>query len=125
VPVQIGIAPATVGENSLSVQLPNTDPQIVERVQLNLTFLDADLGSQPVVLDPAPDKPGTWQTSTPFLSQPGQWQADLLVRRTGQDDLRGSLRFAVSGVGGGAPPPTGTATAGYPLLTSPITTVAY
>jgi hypothetical protein len=50
-------------------------------VQLGLTYLDAELGSQPLVLPPGA-APSTWETSSPLLSQAGSWQADLLVRRT-------------------------------------------
>ena len=122
--VQVGITPASIGENTLSVQIPGVDPSSVERAQLTLTYLDSELGAQPVVLDPVPEALGTWQSVTPFLSQPGQWQADLLVRRTGQDDLRGSLRFQVSGPGAAAAQ-TSTATANYPLLPSPVVALSY
>jgi mono/diheme cytochrome c family protein len=124
VPVQVSISPAVVGENVFSIGLPSTDPSTVERAQLTLTYLDAEQGSQPLILPPAADKPDTWSSTAPLLSQPGQWQAEVLVRRTGQDDLRSSLRFLVAGPGGAAPP-SSSASAGYPLLPSPLTTLSY
>ena len=47
---RIQITPNVLGINRLAIQLPDTDPSLVERVQLTLTYLDSELGSQPVVL---------------------------------------------------------------------------
>ncbi|MBV9356836.1 MAG: CopD family protein [Chloroflexi bacterium] len=122
---RIQISPASLGVNDFAVQLPGTDPSTVERVQLNLTFLDAELGSQPLVLQLADgSSPPTWQAETPALSQAGQWQAELLVRRTGQDDARNALRFVVTGPGA-QPVASSSGVASYPLLPSPLTTLAY
>ena len=123
-PVRIQISPAVLGVNRLAVQLPGTDPSQVERVQLTLTFLDAELGSQPVVLPQSTTAPDTWETTSPLLSQSGTWQAELLVRRTGQDDARTALRFVVAGPGGAPQQPTSAAGA-YPLLPSPLVSLAY
>ncbi len=49
---RIQISPAVLGINRLAVQLPGSGPAQVERVQLTFTFLDAELGSQPVVRVP-------------------------------------------------------------------------
>jgi copper transport protein len=121
---RVQVFPATLGVNHFAVQLPGTDPSTVERVQLTLTFLDAELGSQPLILQPVPDaSPPTWAVDAPLLSQAGQWQAELLVRRTGQDDARNALRFVVSGPG--AASASASTSAAYPLLPSPLTTLAY
>src|SRR5229473_3781815 len=121
---RIQISPAVLGVNRLAIQLPGTDPAQVERVQLTLTYLDAELGSQPVVLPQAPTAPDTWETTSPLLSQAGTWQAEMLVRRTGQDDARTALRFLVAGPGG-AGPPLASVSGAYPLLPSPLVSVAY
>jgi putative copper export protein/mono/diheme cytochrome c family protein len=120
--VRVQIIPASLGVNRFAVGVPGVNPTEVERVQLTLTYLDAELGSQPLVL-PEGSTPGTWESTSPLLSQAGTWQADLLLRRTGQDDARGSLRFLVAGPGG-APQPA-TATGAYPLLPSPPVAIAY
>ncbi|HYY89117.1 MAG TPA: CopD family protein, partial [Chloroflexota bacterium] len=120
--VRIQISPASLGVNRFAVSVPGVNPSDVERVQLTLTYLDAELGSQPLVL-PEGSTPGTWETSSPLLSQGGIWQADLLIRRAGQDDARGSVRFLVAGPTG-APQPA-TATGAYPLLPSPPVALAY
>jgi copper transport protein len=120
--VRVQITPATLGVNRFAVSVPGVDISQVERVQLTLTYLDSELGSQPLVL-PESSTPGTWETTSPLLSQAGTWQADLLIRRTGQDDARGSVRFLVAGPGG-APQPS-VATGVYPLLPSPPVAVAY
>jgi mono/diheme cytochrome c family protein len=110
--------------NRLAVQLPDTDPSLVERVQLTLTYLDSELGSQPVVLIESGSAPDTWETTSPLLSQAGSWQAEMLVRRTGQDDARTALRFVVGSPGGSAPPAPAASSA-YPLLPSPMISLAY
>jgi copper transport protein len=122
--VRIQITPAVLGVNRLAIQLPGTDPSQVERVQLTFTYLDAELGSQPVVLAQSSSSPDTWETTSPLLSQAGTWQAEMLVRRTGQDDARTALRFVVAGPGG-APQAASTVSGVYPLLPSPMVSVAY
>jgi len=121
---RIQITPAVLGINRLAVQLPNTDPSTVERVQLTLTYLDSELGSQPVVLAESTTAPDTWETTSPLLSQAGNWQAEMLVRRTGQDDARTALRFQVTPPGG-APQTQSTVSSAYPLLPSPMISLAY
>jgi mono/diheme cytochrome c family protein len=88
-----------------------------------MTYLDAEFGSQPLVLPPSETQPGRWEISSPLLSQAGTWQAELFIRRTGQDDARTALRFLVSGPG--ASPQPAAATGAYPLLPSPMISVAY
>jgi copper transport protein len=121
---RIQISPSVLGVNRLAVQLPDTDPSQVERVQLTLTYLDSELGSQPVVLPQSSSAPDTWETTSPLLSQAGSWQAEMLVRRTGQDDARTALRFVVSAPVG-SPQPAPTASSAYPLLPSPMISLAY
>jgi copper transport protein len=121
---RIQISPAVLGVNRLAVQLPDTDPSQVERVQLTLTYLDSELGSQPVVLAESSSAPDTWETTSPLLSQAGSWQAEMLVRRTGQDDARTALRFVVAAPGGAAQPAP-SASSAYPLLPSPMMSLAY
>jgi mono/diheme cytochrome c family protein len=121
---RIQISPAVLGLNRLAIQLPGTDPSQVERVQLTFTYLDAELGSQPVVLPQSTSSPDTWETTSPLLSQAGTWQAEMLVRRTGQDDARTALRFAVASPGG-APQATASVSSAYPLLPSPMVSLAY
>jgi mono/diheme cytochrome c family protein len=121
---RIQITPAVLGINRIAVQLPGTDPSQVERVQLTFTFLDSELGSQPLVLPQSTNSPNAWQTTSALLSQAGTWQAELLVRRTNQDDARTALRFLVAGPGG-SPQPTASASGAYPLLPSPLVSVAY
>jgi copper transport protein len=122
--VRIQITPNVLGINRLAVQLPGTDPSQVERVQLTLTFLDQQLGSQPIVLTESSSAPDTWEITTPALSQAGTWQAEMLVRRTGQDDARTALRFIVAAPGG-APPASTSVSGAYPLLPSPMVALAY
>ncbi len=120
---QVQVAPASVGENRFVVSLPGTDPRQVERVQLTLTYLEADFGSQPLILSPAQTSPFTWEAASPLLSQPGQWQVELLVRRTDQDDAQTAFRFAVAGPGGAGVEQAALAAA-YPLLPSPGVSIA-
>jgi copper transport protein len=121
---RIQITPASIGQNRLAVELPGIDPNQVERVQLTMTYLDAEFGSQPLVLPPSETQPGRWEISSPLLSQAGTWQAELFVRRAAQDDARTAFRFLVAGPGG-APQPAAAATGAYPLLPSPMISVAY
>jgi len=119
---RIQISPANLGQNRLAVELPDTDPSQVERVQLTLTYLDAQFGSQPIVLPQSSAQPTLWETSS-ILPQAGTWQAELLVRRVNQDDARTAVRFLVSGPGGAQQPAS--ALSAYPLLPSPMISVAY
>lgn len=121
---RVQITPASLGINRFSIQLPGTDPNQVERVQLTLTYLDAQLGSTPLVLTESSSAPDTWESTSPLLSQAGTWQAEMLVRRTGQDDARTALRFLVAGPGG-APAQTAVASGAYPLLPSPLVSISY
>jgi len=121
---RIQITPAIIGQNRVAVELPGTDPNNVERVQLTMTYLDEQFGSTPLVLPASTTQPGRWEITSPLLSQEGSWQAELLVRRTNQDDARSAVRFLVSGFGG-PPQQPATATGTYPLLPSPMVSVAY
>ena len=120
----IQIAPATVGPNRFAVKLEGTDPSQVERVQLTLTFLDAELGAQPLVLAQSTSDPTTWEATSLLLSQAGAWQAELLVRRVAQDDARTAIRFLVAAPGA-AVQPTPVAAGAYPLLPSPMIALSY
>jgi mono/diheme cytochrome c family protein len=122
--VRIQISPAVLGVNRLAVQLPGIDPAQVERVQLTLTFVDAELGSQPVVLPQSTGAADTWEMTSAVLSQAGTWQAEMLVRRTGLDDARTAVRFVVAGPAGAAPP-VASVSGAYPLLPSPLVSLAY
>jgi mono/diheme cytochrome c family protein len=121
---RIQITPAVLGINRIAAQLPGADPSQVERVQLTFTYLDSELGSQPVVLPPSPSSPDTWETTSALLSQAGTWQAELLVRRTNQDDARTAFRFVVAGPGGSPQSIVG-ATSAYPLLPAPLVSLSY
>jgi copper transport protein len=121
---RIQISPAVLGINRLAIQLPGADPSQVERVQLTLTYLDSELGSTPLVLPPSSSAADTWEIASPLLSQAGTWQAEMLVRRTGQDDARTALRFVVAGPGG-ASLAAATVSSAYPLLPSPMVSLAY
>jgi copper transport protein len=122
---RIQITPNVLGLNRLAIELPGTDPSQVERVQLTLTYLDSELGSQPVVLPESSTSPDTWETTSPLLSQAGTWQAEMLVRRTGQDDARTALRFVVSAPGGTQQSTSASVSSAYPLLPSPMMSLAY
>jgi copper transport protein len=121
---RIQINPAVLGVNRMAVQLPGVDAGQVERVQLTLTYLDSELGSQPIVLPQSSTASDTWEMTSPSLSQAGTWQAELLVRRTNQDDARTAIRFLVASPGG-APQPTAATSGAYPLLPSPLVSLAY
>ncbi|TME99850.1 MAG: c-type cytochrome [Chloroflexi bacterium] len=121
---RIQINPSVLGVNRMAVQLRGIDPGQVERVQLTMTYLDSELGSQPIVLPQSNSAPDTWEITSPSLSQAGTWQAELLVRRTGQDDARTAIRFLVAGPGGTSQP-TATTSGAYPLLPSPLVSLAY
>jgi mono/diheme cytochrome c family protein len=123
--VRVLVNPATIGVNHFAVEIPGVDPSSVERVQLTLTFLDGELGSQPLVLAAGPgSNPPAWAADSPLLSQPGAWQAQLLIRRTGLDDARSAIRFSVAGASG-APIASAPAAGVYPLLPSPLTMLSY
>jgi copper transport protein len=121
---RVRISPARLGMNHFAVELPGIDPAGVTRVQLTLTYLDRELGSQPLVFQPTSGSMlPAWQVDSPLLSQAGDWQAELLVRRAGQDDARSALRFKVIAPGSASAGPALAAV--YPLLPSPLISLAY
>jgi hypothetical protein len=147
--VAIRISPAEVGPNRFVVTLPGdvADGQ-VERVQLTLAYQASDLGNQPLLLERSGTNPNAWVAASPLLSQPGPWEAQLLVRQTGKDDLRTTVSFSVadraegdqtedsmpgsmqmSGMASDASAhtmaPAPSAGDSYPLLPPPTVTVSY
>jgi mono/diheme cytochrome c family protein len=78
-------------------------PPDVQRVTLRFTYLDENLGSGNLVLEPRED--GTYGAVGNILSTDGNWQVETIVRRRGRDDVRvGSRVMVASAESAGQPP---------------------
>jgi copper transport protein len=96
VPVAVRIAPGRPGANAFDVRLVGTDGQPVpdvQRVTLRFTYLDEDLGSGNLVLEPR--DAGGYGAVGSHLTTEGHWLLETLVRRRGQDDVRAAFRIHV------------------------------
>jgi copper transport protein len=69
----------------------------VQQVTLRFTFLDSNLGVSEVPL--AGTGGGQYAGQSSDLALAGRWQAELVVRRAGQDDVRATYGFEVTPTG--------------------------
>jgi mono/diheme cytochrome c family protein len=86
--VRLAIRPNQAGDNRIEVEALNRGLQPltdVERVQLTLTMLDMQMGQREVQAQPSA-VPGEFEVMGNALSMPGQWQADVSIRRGGTDE---------------------------------------
>jgi copper transport protein len=109
------------GDNSFDVYLkdaksgkPVTD---AERVALRIATVDMDMGEAEAIATPRGD--GHYTATGPYLAMSGAWQARVIVRRTGADDVEATFNLAVgsaTNLAAGANPP---APPRLPALNSP------
>ena len=89
--VHLVIDPAVAGENQLRVfvspadQLNVVSPTVVDRVRVTVTSLTDSSASQQLTLEP--DDNGNFVAQGTQFSLDGWWQADVLVRRPGVEDV--------------------------------------
>lgn len=110
------LAPARPGPNTLTIQVEDAagEPLVdAERVSINLTYLDEALGSNVVIAEPEGE--GRYVAQNIVLGLEGSWQAELLVRRAGQEDVRTAFRFAITPSSAVEERPEATATSGLQL----------
>ncbi|MSQ27604.1 MAG: c-type cytochrome [Dehalococcoidia bacterium] len=109
----LNVAPGRPGVNRYQVAVTDNAGQAVvdaERVDVNFNYLDSALGAKLERMEPAGG--GRYVATGGTLALEGRWQADLLVRRPGQEDVRTAFRFRVTPMGAqaeaaGAPPAAG------------------
>lgn len=90
------IEPNRVGNNRFDLAVVDAQQQPVleaTKAALRFTYQDLDLGTNELALTGAGD--GHYRGEGAYLSQPGNWQADIIVRRQGRDDARTAVRFVV------------------------------
>ncbi len=95
--VAMTISPGRPGANTFSVRLDDGSgqpPPDVQRVTLRFTYLDQELGSGNLILQPRDD--GSFGATAVNLSTDGNWQLEALVRCRGRDDVRVGWRVQVS-----------------------------
>ena len=101
------IAPGRPGANLAEVRLADAAGQPVpdvQRVTLRFTYLDQELGSGNLVLQPRDD--GSYGAVTSNLSTEGSWQIETLIRQRGRDDVRVGFRTQVSSPQTSGQPPS-------------------
>ncbi|MBI2322862.1 MAG: CopD family protein [Chloroflexi bacterium] len=107
------VDPGAAGVNTFDLEVREQDGQParqVQRVTLRLRPLLVELGESELRLAPAGE--ARYRGQGGYLSLPGYWQVELIVRRAGLEDARTALRLAVPSEPGGALP--GARAAGAP-----------
>ncbi|HLG72057.1 MAG TPA: copper resistance protein CopC [Chloroflexota bacterium] len=86
--VMFEIVPLRVGPNLFQVTLESKGKPVdnAEKVELQLTMLDMDMGQS--VIDLQPKGNGVYSAEGDTMSMSGRWQIDLLLRLPGQLDQR-------------------------------------
>jgi copper transport protein len=97
------LAPGRPGPNSYQVTLSGPVQTDVQRVSVQFTFLDSNLGTTEVVLNQS--GPNQYTGSGSDVALAGRWQAEVIVRRAGRDDVQGLVGFEANA--NGAQPLTG------------------
>ncbi|MBV8086211.1 MAG: FixH family protein, partial [Chloroflexi bacterium] len=89
------VVPLRIGPNLFQVTLTQHGQAIdnADKVELQLTMLDMDMGSS--VLDLEPKGQGVYSAQGDLLSMGGRWKLDLLVRLPGQLDQRTTFNLTV------------------------------
>jgi copper transport protein len=88
--------PGRVGPNQLNVLLRPTSGSLgeVQQVILRLTYKDEDIGTSEERAQPV-HPPEHYIAETSQLTFPGQWEVEVIVRRTGLLDARGTVTLTV------------------------------
>ncbi len=103
--VNLSIRPNKPGLNIISVGAFNTrrpPPAEILRVLVRLTYLEKDLGTQTLVLEP--EDQGTYRLSSSAMSLPGAWRAQVVVRRKGMEDSVADFDWRVEPLALAVPP---------------------
>ncbi|MBA3945080.1 MAG: FixH family protein [Herpetosiphonaceae bacterium] len=90
--LEIGLTLDTqaIGERQFTVTVKQSGaPVAADRVRLQVSKLDQELGTTLVELQP--QQAGTYQARSPVLSLAGRWQVIVLVRRRGLEDVTASF----------------------------------
>ena len=91
--VVLSVAPGRPGVNTFDLRLDDGSgrpPPDLQRVTLRFTYLDQDLGSGALQLEPRED--GSYGAVSSNLSTDGTWQIEAVVRRRGREDARTGFR---------------------------------
>jgi hypothetical protein len=105
--VNLRVTPGRPGANGFDVRLDGGDgqpPPEIQRVTVRFSFLDQELGSGNLVLQPRDD--GSYGAIASNLSAEGSWQIEALVRQRGRDDVRVGFRTAVASPETAGQPPS-------------------
>lgn len=105
--VTVTIAPGRPGVNTFDVRLDDgggQPPADLQRVTLRFTYLDQDLGSGALQLEPRND--GSYGAVGSNLSTDGNWQIEAIVRRRAREDARTGFRAVVASAEAAGQPPS-------------------
>lgn len=103
--VNLSIRPNKPGLNIISVGAFNTrrpPPAEILRVLVRLTYLEKDLGTQTLVLEPA--EQDIYRLSSSAMSLPGAWRAQVVVRRKGMEDSVADFDWRIEPLALAVPP---------------------
>jgi hypothetical protein len=89
--------PAKAGLNDVNVLVidQDGDKEEVQKVILRFTFLGEDLGTSEAEAEPL-HPPTHYVANTSDLSLPGAWEVEVIVRRDGVLDARGTVELEIS-----------------------------
>ena len=99
--INVEIEPGHVGANTVTVTLTDRRGDRITNatgVDVRLTYLDADLGEEP--LPTAPDGKGEFLSDDARINIAGPYQLEVAVRRPDTFDARTAFRFEVASGGG-------------------------
>ncbi len=97
--VQMAISPGVVGDNTFEVELKDVAGgrlvSTARLVDLRLTMLDMDMGTPQLELKPSGSNTGRYLAQGSILSMGGNWRANILIQRDGQEDVTVPVTFKV------------------------------
>jgi copper transport protein len=94
--IALDVYPGRAGPNDLGVFLTDLDgdEKAIQNVIVRYKYLDRDLGENEDIADPF-HPPTHYTLTTSQLSLAGQWEIEIIVRREGLFDARGTFKVQV------------------------------
>jgi putative copper export protein len=89
--------PAKAGINDVNVLVidQDGDEKTIQRVTLRFRYVDDDLGVSEAIAEPV-HPPSHFIANTSDLSLPGKWEVEVIVRREGLLDVRGTVELEIT-----------------------------
>ncbi len=99
--VELTISPGTVGQNTFAVRLTSNGAPVQTVKEALLRFTPSQNSVAPSEVQLLGKGDGSFITKGSFLSLPGNWQVQAVIRREGKFDAFANFNFSVSAPGAG------------------------